>query len=82
MPPEHGPLLQEWHARFIRDVGVPSVIALFLIWFLSSQLLSAIEQHSVDTEAWMRQLITISRQICVNTAPDAEARALCLTAQP
>ena len=74
MPPEH--------ARFIRDVGVPSVIALFLIWFLSGQLLPAVQDHTLETETWMRQLITISRQICVNTASSPDARSSCFDPVP
>ena len=77
MPPKY-----EAIARLVRDVGVPSIIALFLIWFLSGQVLTAIDTHSAETDVWMRQLINISRQICVNTAPDAESRAGCLAPLP
>jgi hypothetical protein len=63
--------------RFIKEVGFPVAVAVFLIWFMASQVLGAIQEHSDSTDAWMQQLISISRQICVNVATTAEARSAC-----
>ena len=42
----------EWGAaKFVRDVGVPGVIALLLVWVVSTQVMQAIEQHDADSAA-------------------------------
>ncbi len=75
----------EWGtAKFVRDVGVPGVIALMLVWVVSTQVMQAIEQHDADSATLTRQLITIAQanqrtltRICLNTAPSPAAREGC-----
>ena len=79
----------EWGtAKFVRDVGVPGVIALLLVWVVSTQVMQAIEQHDADSAALTRQLIAISEQnqrtltrLCLNTAPSPAAREGCFPQQ-
>jgi hypothetical protein len=68
-----------WYTKFVASVGVPSAIALFLVWFLSSQVMSAIQEHADSSDVLLRELLSVSRQICLNTAEDAVSRAACLT---
>lgn len=77
MPPK----LSEW-GPLVRDVGVPSVIALLLVWFLTGEVSSALAEHNAETMDWLQQLVTISRQICVNTAPTADATGACFSPLP
>lgn len=78
MPPSNGNG-GPWYTKFIASVGVPSAIALFLVWFLSSQVMTAIEEHSNSSDVLLRQLLSVSRQICLNTSGDAISRAACIT---
>jgi hypothetical protein len=64
--------------KLVRDIGVPSVIALGLVWFLSGQVLSGIEEHDEETRESLMQLIGISRQICINTATSERHRSACV----
>ena len=68
MPPK----ISEW-GPVVRDVGVPSVIALILVWYLTGAVSTALAQLNTETMAWLHQLVTISRQICVHTAPNPES---------
>jgi len=78
-------MFAEWGAaKFVRDVGVPGVIALMLVWVVSTQVMQAIEQHDADSATLTRQLITIAQanqrtltRICLNTAPNPAAREGC-----
>jgi hypothetical protein len=65
-------------ARLVAQVGVPSSIALFLVWFLSAQVMSAIDDHAATSDELLQQLISISRQICLNTAENPVARSGCI----
>jgi hypothetical protein len=68
-----------WYTRFIASVGVPSAIALFLVWFLSSQVMTAIQEHADASDVLLRELLSVSRQICLNTSDDSISRAACIT---
>ena len=77
---------QEW-IRVIQQVGVPSLIALFLVWFLSNQVMAAIETHHAEMEELMQRLnvshetsLQVNRQICLNTAPDPASQSRCIQA--
>jgi hypothetical protein len=85
LPNSNGP----WYTRFIAQVGIPSAIALYLVYFLTSQLLGAVEthaqesrtsiaQHSASSDELLRQILSVSRQICLNTAETDSARSGCL----
>jgi hypothetical protein len=66
-------------SKFVATVGVPSAIALFLVYFLSAQVMTAIETHADSSDVLLRQILDVSRQICLNTSSDAPSRAACLT---
>jgi hypothetical protein len=63
--------------KFVKEVGFPVAVAVFLLWFMASQVLNAIEDHSDSTDEWIQQLISISRQICVNVGTTSEDRSAC-----
>ena len=67
-----------WYTKFIAQVGVPSAIALFLVYFLSSQVMIAIEEHASASDRLMQELLSVSRQICLNTATTDSARSGCI----
>lgn len=77
--------------RAVYIVGVPSVIALFLVYFLTNSVIAQLTAHSQATEG-MRQLLQqhmaqqeliqqenkfYLRQLCLNTARSDEQRAAC-----
>ena len=68
-----------WYTKFIAQVGVPSAIALFLVWFLSSQVMTAIQEHALSSDELLQQLLSVSRQICLNTATDPSGRSGCVS---
>jgi hypothetical protein len=68
-----------WYTKFIAQVGVPSAIALFLVWFLSSQVMTAIQEHALSSDELLEQLLDVSRQICLNTSADSSARSSCVS---
>jgi hypothetical protein len=67
-----------WYTKFIAQVGVPSAIALFLVYFLSSQVMIAIEEHASASDRLMQELLSVSRQICLNTSTTDVARSGCI----
>ena len=77
MPPK----IAEW-GPMVRDVGVPSIIALVLVWYLTGEVSTALAQHNSDTMDWLQQLVTISQQICVHTAPNPDATGACFVPFP
>lgn len=94
----NGSGLPPW-MRFVWLIGVPSAIALFLVWRLDGrqsqhlmQIESRLEAHALvtlgaagtltkaseDGRAETRTLITLMRQVCVNTARTDEQRRECV----
>jgi len=51
LPNSNGP----WYTRFIAQVGIPSAIALYLVYFLTSQLLGAVETHAQESRTSIAQ---------------------------
>jgi hypothetical protein len=67
-----------WWVRAVGVTGVTGAIALYLIYFLTTSLAAAIERHDKTTAERLRELIAISRQICVNGAVSDVGREGCL----
>ena len=66
--------------KFISAVGVPSAIAIYLVWFLGTAVLGAIEDHAEAHAAETRVLTSVLQQLCANTAQTAADRAGCFPA--
>lgn len=64
-------------AKFVSAVGVPSAIAVYLVWFLGNAVLGAITDHNDDHSQEMRILTSIMQQVCANTAGTPVERARC-----
>lgn len=61
-----------WWVRAATLLGVPSLIALYLLWFLTSTVTAKLDRHMGD-ELRSHALL---RQICLNTArTPGDARA-------
>jgi hypothetical protein len=58
-------------------LGVPSGIAVFLVWFLSGAVLQALHAHAEESRAGITKQVQLLQQICVNTASTPEERASC-----
>ena len=69
------------YTKFIAQVGIPSAIALYLVYFLSSQVMIAIEEHASSSDQLLQELLSVSRQICLNTASTDSARSGCIGAR-
>lgn len=77
-----------WWVNSVIKIGVPSAIALFLVWFLSTQVrdrLDAVDgklnnhiNMSTPLMDQNRQMLILLRQICVNSAPSNYERSQCL----
>jgi len=63
--------------KFVSWVGVPSSIAIYLIWFLTTTMLSAISTHNNEHAAEMRVLTAVMQQVCANTAETTSERSRC-----
>jgi hypothetical protein len=77
-----------WWVNAIYKVGVPTAIACYLVWFLTSRVQTnldiiqiAITKHVSDQTTSMeynRQALNILRTMCVNAAKTDDARTECL----
>ena len=63
--------------KFVSMIGVPSAIAMYLIYFLSFAIMGSLESHEEEHAREMRALTQIIQQLCVNTADNSEDRAGC-----
>lgn len=68
--------------KFISLVGVPSSIAIYLVWFLTTTVLGAISSHNDHHAEEMRVLTSVMQQICANTAENTTDRARCFPSIP
>ena len=66
-----------WWIRIIGVTGVSGAIALYLVYFLVTNVIATIEQHDSSTAQQLRELVSISRQICVNGASSPNEREGC-----
>ena len=66
-----------WIVKAVSAVGVPSAIAIYLVWLLSTQVLTAIQTHADRSEAELRELLPVLRQICINTSQTPVDRVAC-----
>lgn len=64
-------------AKFVSAVGVPSAIAVYLVWFLGNAVLGAITDHNDAHTQEMRMLTAIMQQVCANTAETPLERSSC-----
>ena len=63
--------------KFVSMIGVPSAIAMYLIYFLSFAIMGSLESHEEEHAREMRALTQIIQQLCVNTADTPVDRAGC-----
>jgi len=63
--------------KFVSAVGVPSAIAIYLVWFLGSAVLGAINSHAEQHADETRVLTSVLQQLCANTAATPADRAGC-----
>jgi hypothetical protein len=79
--------LPDW-GKVAAYVGIPGVIALYLVWVLASSFNAKLdahdleartlaEQHAAETREGFRQLVPLLQQICANTAKTDDERAAC-----
>ena len=68
--------------KFVSAVGVPSSIAIYLIYFLTTTVMGAISSHNDNHAEEMRMLTSVMQQICANTAENVADRARCFPATP
>jgi hypothetical protein len=78
--------------KFVTTVGVPSAALLFLLWRLTTGIEIQVDQNAATTARMERALdshirandsttltmLTLMRQICVNTAATDEQRRSCV----
>ena len=67
-----------WVVKAISTIGVPSAIALYLVWLLASQVLGAIQTHDARSDAELRGLLPVLQRICINTSATDTDRAACV----
>lgn len=63
-------------------VGIPGLIAIYLVWFLANALPARIEAHAAESRDSNARQVQLLIQICANTATTAEARAVCWSVRP
>ena len=63
--------------KAVIQLGTPSVIALFLVWWLTGSLSTALASHEADQHNRMEDMTRVMIQICVNTAKTVEERRGC-----
>lgn len=78
---------QPWWVGAVYKIGIPSAIAIYLVWFLSVQVRDRIElmdqrlnTHITETTILLdhnRRTLRILHQICINSATTNEERVSC-----
>lgn len=68
---------KEFFIELATKFGVPAVIALFLVWFVTSNLTAKVDQHIHDTRGEHHQTVDLLRAICFNTADSPAEFARC-----
>ena len=63
--------------KAIVQLGTPSVIALFLVWWLTGSLSTTLVAHDTEQHQRMEAMTRVMVQICVNTADTIEERTGC-----
>lgn len=58
-------------------IGLPGLIALYLVYQMASALPKTIAAHDSDSHRDSRAIINLLSLVCANTAPDAGSRAQC-----
>lgn len=73
--------LPPW-ARATVKLGAPTVIAIYLVWWLTSSVSVAIDAHAFESRTTNEHLSRLLTQICSNTATTPEERAACWSVRP
>ena len=63
--------------KFVSAVGVPSALCIYLVWFLATNVLGAINEHAEQHADETRVLTSVLQQLCANTAATPADRAGC-----
>ncbi len=73
--------LSQWTAlgNVIVKVGVPSAIALYLVYEIVTGFNSKMDAHAAESRRDSLRALRVLQQICVNTATTPEARGGCLS---
>lgn len=71
-----------WWVKLISAVGVPSAIALGLVYWVTQVQGVALEDHADEAARQMRVLTAVTQQICANTAPTSLDRQGCFRMPP
>lgn len=82
--PEYAGSLQglpPW-VRAAAVVGIPGVIAVYLVYMLATAIPTKLDAHIQETRTGTAVQIQLLSQICSNTAPSAEERAACWGMRP
>lgn len=68
--------LPPW-ARVTAVVGIPGLIAIYLVYVLATGLPAKLDAHARESTAEATKIRQLLKQICVNTADTPEARSAC-----
>jgi hypothetical protein len=63
-------------------VGIPGLIAVYLVWTLTNNVATRIEAHTTESRDAGERQFQMLQQICTNTATTPEARASCWRVAP
>lgn len=78
---------QPWWVSSIYKIGIPSAIALYLIWFLATQVRAdlqemkdTVKQHQIDSLTMQdqnRKIYNVLQRICMNSSTTNQERNEC-----
>lgn len=68
--------LPAW-ARAAAIVGIPGVIALYLVYMLANAIPAKLEAHANESRATGTQTLQVLQRICAHTAATPEERTAC-----
>lgn len=81
---EHADSLRElppW-ARAAAVIGIPGVIAMYLVYVLTTAVTAKLDAHAQESRAESAQQLQVLQSICINTATTPEQRASCWSPRP
>jgi hypothetical protein len=66
-----------WYVKALATIGVPAAIAVYLVWFTTNGVMSAIHDHANTSETGNKIIVNLLTQDCVNGSETSDEENAC-----